>query len=66
MTQVGSRNTNYEFIYLKELIVLNKIKYRRHGILIVSLNEYIFKYYINMIFKYLQFEENKLSIALVS
>lgn len=44
MTQVGSRNTNYELIYLKELIVLNKIKYRRDDILIVSLNEYIFKY----------------------
>lgn len=44
MTQVGSRNKNYEFIYLKELIVLNKIKYRRDDILIVSLNEYIFKY----------------------
>lgn len=44
MTQVGSRNTNYEFIYLQELIVLNKIKYRRDDILLVSLNEYIFKY----------------------
>lgn len=44
MTQVGPRNTNYEFIYLQELIVLNKIKYRRDDILIVSLNEYIFKY----------------------
>lgn len=44
MTQVGSSNMNYEFIYLKELIVLNKIKYRRDDILIVSLNEYIFKY----------------------